>query len=562
MKNIDIIDSLQKKVNSILFRFILILNSIAVLILYGKDFDWYVYISVFFIYMSIYVFFFQRSIGRLINDFIFINFIVYGKDVREIVVFFYIFLPVLNSINFSGNKKSFLLYFATVFTYFVQLFVFNHNNFNVFYDLNNYTPLLVLLFMYIINSYSNSRDKIRKFREELSYVVDNFYLKRDEMKKPHKIYNKIIDVIHQNNSKIEILDIFCFTIIGDVSERLVIVNGSKFIWNFNFENAEIIKSLREKSKIINADFSIEGKKYNTNLVFYTKVEDREYVYIFLTSRNLPIYYVLIDFFSTLKPILNKISSILLTEKNLHEFRNTEILRLSERSQYVNRANKTMHYIRNRLGPFSNLIQLLEGLELAPSDKVSDFKDLISSEAEYSKIELQAITDRANKMLEKNSNPFVFTKLIEVPIEKVFVSLNRNFLRFFPNFEILIALENQKEKKYVFLNEEGFDLFLSDWLNNMAKYRKEFVSCSFSTDENSLTIIFSNDHSLNKSELENLISDLNSDDRNEIMKRTTHGLYNIKLTLEDMKIPYKSYTNNEKLVLELTFKLYSNENSSI
>ena len=56
----------------------------------------------------------------------------------------------------------------------------------------------------------------------------------------------------------------------------------------------------------------------------------------------------------------------------------------------------------------------------------------------------------------------------------------------------------------------------------------------------------------------------SDDRNEIMRRTTHGLYTIKLTLEDMNIPYQALAadNDTKLVLKLQLKTLLYEHSSI
>lgn len=269
---------------------------------------------------------------------------------------------------------------------------------------------------------------------------------------------------------------------------------------------------------------------------------------------------------TLTPAFKKISNVLLSEKKLQELRNDEVAMLSEKSQYVSRANKTMHHIRNRLGPFSNLIKMLESLNLIPDEKVNDFKALIKKETEMARTELTNIIDRANKMLEKSNNPFVYTKLSEISIQRVFSNLKRNFHSFFPNsdVEIDIRINSDENKKMIYLNEEGFDLFLSDWLNNMSKYSKNLASCKFTVTETTLEIHFCNDYTSTTIEIEKLISDLRSNDRNEIMRRTTHGLYTIKVTLEDMSIPFEAIHDDKEniLILKLVIKTHNYENSSI
>jgi hypothetical protein len=202
--------------------------------------------------------------------------------------------------------------------------------------------------------------------------------------------------------------------------------------------------------------------------------------------------------------------------------------------------------------------MLENFDTIKEEKRSSFKELIFKEAETARNELNNITERANNMLEKSNNPFVYTKLEDISIERVFTILKRNVYSFFPNIEIYVSIDPNEEKKFVKLNEEGFELFLSDWLNNMLKYSKEFVECQFIVSETKLEINFCNDHKLTKHDLDKLINDLMSDDRNEIMRRTTHGLYTIKLTLEDMDVHYQALSadNDSKLVLKLHLKNFT------
>ncbi len=557
MKGHEIMDYIQRKINSILFRLVLVGYCYLIILSQSNLFNILVYIGVTILYLFLFVKFDKRDKLRLLNDFLFINFVLMGKDPSQILIFTLIILPIINSINFSGTKKSIALYVYTTVTY-ILLICYHNSEADGDFILKNLFPLASIIFLWLINGYTELRLKIRVFREELNATVDNFYLKKEEIKRPHKIYKQLINVIHKNTKKIKIDDIICFTIHSIKADKLVITNGSSFIWSFSIKEENIIEEIRSKKSIMNVKLILDGQEKYNNLLIYSKVEDQEYIYAIISSTPLPVYYLVIGFFNrTLEPAFKKISNILLSEKKLQDFRNEEINRLSERSQYVNRANKTMHYIRNRLGPFSNLIKMLENFDSITEEKKSSFKELIFKEAETSRNELNHITERANNMLEKSNNPFVYTKLDDISIERVFTILKRNVYSFFPNIEINVTIDPKEEKKFVKLNEEGFELFLSDWLNNMLKYKREFVECQFTVSESALEINFSNDHRLSKQDLDKLINDLMSDDRNEIMRRTTHGLYTIKLTLEDMNILYQALAadNDTKLVLKLQLKIF-------
>jgi len=279
---------------------------------------------------------------------------------------------------------------------------------------------------------------------------------------------------------------------------------------------------------------------------------------------MPLYINLIGFFRTLTPSFSKISRVLLVEKQLSEIKNEEIKKLSERSQYVNRANKTMHYMRNRLGPFSNLIKMIDNLNIIPEEKLDRFNELLVKENDRAKIELTNITDRAKEMLEKSANPYLYANLKQISIERVYTILKRNYYSFFPDSELTIDIIPTEDKIKVNLNEEGFEIFLSDWLNNMFKYRINKIECIYKIENGNLLISFLNDHNKSNEEINQMISDLTSNERNEIMKRTTHGLYIIKTTLEDMNVNFelKNDETSKILVLTIKIKLVENENRGI
>jgi hypothetical protein len=562
MKVHELIDFLQRKVNSLLFRFILVSYATLLLYAYPNQFHLVYYLTSFVIYLVIYFSLLNHDRLRLLNDFWFIGLILFGKDPHEPLAFIFLILPIINSINFSGQKQSFLLYIYTIVV-FLAIACFNSHNYELKFMYNSLQPLIAVVFLWLVNVYTSLRVSVRAFREELNSVVDNFYLVKEDLQKPHKIYKKLIEVIHRNTKPDLIEDIICFVIVKGDSEKLVIVNGSSFIWQVSVPSSDFITRIRKNRMLLNESINIEKGLRKFNLSLYCKVDEQEYIFVFITTRLIPFYYLIIGFFRTLTPAMSKVSRVLLSEKKLQELKNEEIIRLSERSQYVNRANKTMHFIRNRLGPFSNLLKMLNNLATIPPDKLESFQELLIGERDRARIELSNITERANNMLEKNNNPFAYNALERISVEKVFTVLKRNFNSFFPEIDVTVEIEPGEGKRYVLLNEEGFELFLSDWLNNMQKYKKEFVSCGFTIDKNCLILSFENDHSKSAQEIGQVISDLTSSDRNEIMRRTTHGLYTIKSTLEDMKVSFEVFERDSApmLVFKLNLSILENENSS-
>jgi hypothetical protein len=92
---------------------------------------------------------------------------------------------------------------------------------------------------------------------------------------------------------------------------------------------------------------------------------------------------------------------------------------------------------------------------------------------------------------------------------------------------------------------------------MAKYKITYIECGFSLLKDMLIITFINDHAQSSQTIKKMISDFESDERNEIMKRTTHGLFIIKSTLEDMKIPFKvKEIDNNKIELSIEIQTVS------
>lgn len=559
MGKYSFIDIIQRKVNSILFRIVLLFYATVIIATNDNIFSIWLYIPLFFVYFIVYLILIGFSYGRLANDSIFIVLVLLGKSPYDIYNFIFIILPIINSINFSGKKKSILLYVFTLIEFVIVYYSYSHS----IIDFNRILKLfLLIVFLGIINWYSHLRAKVKIFREELFEVVDRFYLDKEQIKKPYKIYKKFIEVIHQNIKHDLIQDLYCFNIRAAASERVIIINGTSFVWTYQFTQKDFLTRLREKKTLFNEPVTIDDTQIKKNLLIYINIDSNEYAFLFSLKKDIPIYYQLIGFFRTIEPPLSKMAQILLSERKIFEIKQEEIEKLSEKSQYVNRANNMMHFIRNRLSPFANLSKMLGNLSSIPDDKVEDFKKLLFEQNTRSQIELKNIIFRADDMLEKSKNPFFYKTLKEVSIEKTFTILKRSFSFYFPDEEIIVDIKPQSIRRNVKLNEEGFEIFISDWLNNVKKYKKSIIKCNFTATEDKLFISFFNDHFLPKEEIDQLLNDLKSNDRNEIIKRTTHGVFIIKSILDDMNISYDVLYDNALIEFKIELNISENGNSNI
>jgi hypothetical protein len=438
----------------------------------------------------------------------------------------------------------------------------NQPNLEVIKD--NLSILYPIFALFAIDIYTSLRAKIAIFREDLNETVDSFFIDKSIIQKPHKIYKSIILIINQSLKNKYIDEIFCFIILKGNKDRLVNVNGSKFIWNYIFTDYYFIEEIRDKKHLSNTPLIIDGNLFKKNLSILINIEENEYVFVLITKKNIPAYYMIIGLFRTVEPAFSKIAKILVSEKKLQEIKSELLQNLSIRSQYVHRANKTMHFIRNRLGPISNLIAVIDQFDKVKHNTRKEYSRLLKLEINRAKIDLTSITERANYLLDKRNNPVNFCNTEKCSLEKLYSILKRNYSIYFPENIITVTDTSDKQKKCLLINQEGFELFISDWLNNINKYKKEKISIEFLINNELLNIKFINDFSISLTQVNKMISDFMSTNRNEIMKRTTHGLFQIKSTLDEMDIPFsvKLSDNKDSVIFELQIKLFEeNENSN-
>jgi len=461
----------------------------------------------------------------------------------------------------------------------IQLLINNPNINDIkFIDLK--ISLIGFVFISAICCINSERSNLRRHLDTLEGKINDFYTSKANLKQPYKIYFPLKDLMNIelnkflfsriSSNKTYISNIHCYTI---SEESIILVNGTKFLWENTLINNGIIQDLRKNNGVL-YNYPINNVE-GFNIILLSKSNNYEYIYVIKLSSNLNFIYKRVNFFIVYKSVFQKLSDLLNNERQLFSIRKGEISELSEKRKYVNYAIKSMHFIRNRLTPFNNLTELLSHFF---NNKFNDDHDrattlnFIKSESNNCKTELHHLVKRANYILENNRNPFGKTLSENVSIIDIYTSVGRNFNYFFPGKVIQAKIvESEIYKNYhLEMNKEGFEIFISDWLNNCQKYSKGYIQCDLELSNEFLKITFVNNYNLKEQDVKSLVKDLNSDSKKEILKRSTNGVFLIKEFLGSMDIDHFAKIDTIRLdgkrtsvlVFSVSIKLIQNEDSNI
>ncbi len=557
----NMVDIVTKKLLSIIFRVILL--SFALLIYFSKDnlFPYYYYLLAFIPYLFIYKYTLFKdgpySILRLLNDYSFITLLLYGKEL-DITSISFLFLPILNSSNHSGEKKSILLY-AVFFISFLIL-----NDFIFSSDI-----IFCTLFFWLINFLVDSKQRFYNNISALNNQIELFFEDDFELRKNYKIYDGLISTLNKiflllvYKPKFE--NIICFKV---KKGKLVIINSSSFLWSFNIDFNLIEPIINGKVNIqkhSNLKLNINGKECTKNFVIAKNSKHSQYLYIVqLVETSQSFSFFNLYYINLLKPIFSRISRVLDLELIL-KTQNKEILEdFKKKYFHVKNAEKAMHFIKNRFNTLDNFIAMSK-------DNIAGNMD--NEDMELYKLELKNVEhnfnmliDRAKNILNKSDKPYSASTLELKSPSFLYDAIRGIWMDYFVEFNYQLNWDIIKTFSYnINLNVDGLFLLIDDWVCNMQKYSLGHETILFNETKESLIIVFQNqfNHSA-LNEIEELMNDFNSTEKDKILKRTTTGILLIKDILEEMLIKAHIEVDRDpnKIKLILSFKKTYNENSNI
>lgn len=552
---VSLINYIQKRLNSLLFRILCIAYAIVIISISINQFPLWVYYVTIAMYFISYIILNKYSKCRLLVDFIFTLVILWNKDINISYCYLFTLLPIINSINYSGKNKSFMTLYIGVCLCIVIL----EKNINIF---NFIAPL----FLFFIDLYTWQKRKTNDVLYELSEHVDSYFTQSEVIQKPHQIYKNIIKEINIFLKGDYVDSIYSYILKDD--NILWLINSSEFIWERTLVlSSDDIDSLKQTKSLYRIH---DNKMYYYYLI---KIDTMDYIFVSSMHKSIPIYYQLIGIDCIFIAVFSKIAKLLNSEYRVFEYKNKTFEEMREKLAYVNAATKIMHYMRNKLTPLTNIVEYYSSTEELSENIKDKMEARIKKEVKQSSRDLQEIIETADYMLEKSNNPLSALEIKDISIKKIFVILSEIDERLLSGI-VLVNKEimDLKDNLVVRTSLTETKILFTDWINNMRKYKKDKCRIEFTVDKEYARIDFYNDYSISQKECDTLIKDINNNQKDAVLQRKTHGIYQIKSIVQNLDIAIKANREveidkdtgeqNHYIHLSINYKLYNkNEDSS-
>lgn len=410
--------------------------------------------------------------------------------------------------------------------------------------------ILIPFAFFFLFTYMNYQEfQIGRERQKIAEIIDDLFLKVGS--KPYQLYRNLINVLVEGSFKINIDDIYCFRW---CKEHFYIVNGTKFVWNYNILESDVcLKKIFSSEFYPNFRIKINGNKEdNLCFVIHPNMDDCVYLYVLISNKKSFIenYYVQ----HLLKQFFSRLSRIQEADWNFKRQQIEELAALGKKMNYVNASMNTLHFIRNKLSPLKNYIAMNDDYLKADEEKRQKIKPYLDKEMMHVKDSFRMINQRADNLLEEQQNPFVYSSTMKYGLQQLFSEIMYVWQTYGLNedtIHVTLLPKIEGKHKFVFYNKEGLILILDNWISNIVKYGNQKYNLKIIEDNSEVVVLFSNQHKMKKHECERLVAIFNNNDRLEINKRNYHGLQVIKEVLNQMDICSELCAKDDNLILKIT-----------
>lgn len=558
---------INRLVKSIFYRLILLVYGVILAFLF-PTMSIYTYAAFFCLYIIYIIFYIIRQnhtneIVRSTVDLVFVAFCLYGKPTDNICVIAMLFLPVANAINHTGKGKySYAYIIGLIAIYLGMLLYGDYENLSlqILYIMIAFSAFFAIQWFTTKNWISNSGEAL------LKDAVEDFYIHgiRHE-----EVYKRIGQMFKADN--FNFLDMYCFISHNDFNS-LFVVNGSRFVFNYSIKIDEAkVLELQEHSYSRNISLTIDGNLYKKNIViaepassFKDNFDNTSYLFVLCFDDNVYAYYNSYLIVQNISRELRRFSQYLYSERIMRLRKKENFEQIKDKGRFVDSAINTMHFIKNRLSSLQALTDVVN--DINPMDIDEKYIEVAKDAARRSSIDIDSILKKAKYLLNKEHNPFHYQPIEKCKSRKMFATLRQVWENTLPNSSIFVSDIEQlnDESYYIQTNMEGVEILFSDIIGNMSKYQKKYSYCKCSCDKEYLTIVFENDFTDNAT-VYTLVNAYNQNNKEEIIKRKTFGVSNIKSFVSDMGIGLFSSIENESdtelFTIILKFKLIKDESSN-
>lgn len=516
--------------NLILYKLILVVYTLYIWYTFDHYFQWYIYLGGMFAYFMYFIVG-RRTLEKYshLADFLLISLFLFGKHLNSFGFATYLLLPVVCRGTYFNNKNV-DKWFAVEYLGLLLILCLLPDFDGWKGVMHLIIPAIILLF---INFVFNKRWETDDFVAELLDLVDDYYTSE---RPSYHLYRTVIHSFAKRG--INISNIACFSSDENYS-RLHLINSSSLIYRFQYEiNNDQKNVLNTYDYAFDTEFLLDGQDMSKNIVYSVDQissdgkKSKLLFALFLCSESQKRIRVQIHEYER---FFIKLSKVIVFENGMRARRIGEIQNLQQKARFVNAAINTMHFIKNRLTPFQTLLDYLNN-----EGNIQSFERypiLLENVKKSCSREMKDILQRAKFLLDKGNNPFLHQVLTETDSRSIYTLLRTIWIDTFSDeCDNLINISNAR--CCVPINVEGMDILFSDIIGNMKKYSKTYRSCKFDASESKIDIIFFNDFT-DLHAVESLVNYMNSDEKNEVFFRVTHGTPLIKQNCKDQNIDIRA-----------------------
>ncbi|MFX4267393.1 hypothetical protein ACOL29_07015 [Aliarcobacter butzleri] len=540
-------DYLFRLVSSFYFRIIVIFYGFVLTMIQDNIYPIYIYsiVSVVYFILYLYTLVKRKHLLRTLIDFLFISIILYGKDFYLVYNFVYALFPLINSTNHSSAKRSLKFISLINFIFIMALVIINTT---IDYKQNAFLFIIVIFCSLLLTpEYLRSvyNEKINTLFELIDKIMpEDRFIEKILMAIIDKLNEIFKDIIFMKNVEIKMINIF---LVND-DYNTYVKNSNIFISQYNIE--EILKKIKEKdySRSFDDSVIINDKEYKNT---YNILINNYLFNIILGSndknKSFTIPYLILNDY--IKPIIVKISRILIHEDNLYKMEISTNKRIHDKYKFVSTVTKSTHFMSNKFSSIKNILNIVNEMRNKEKNNSKELEILLEDELQRAKNSFNEIEKYSLRVLDKSDNPFIPKDLSSFDIRIIIVLIKKLWLinNLEENIKYIGNFNNLKIN-LINLNLETLNVIIVNILENIRKYGIKNDNLIFKIENGiNLNVIFENkikNFEDNKNKLITMASNYNTNDRNEINKRESHGIHEIKELTSLLDIESKLEVNLE------------------
>lgn len=501
---------------------------------------WIIYLAVIFLYITTSLIYLRKQKFREfshLEDMFFVLLLLFGAPLDNYVNFAFLLFPLVS----RGAYIDRFTYDRCFILEYIVLYVIVNLSTGV-HEMGYYYHQIVVIGMFtFLNIMYVQRMKYDEKRIQMLDIADDYFIAQN---KSYEVYKKIIEYLVGQG--VHATSISCLESDWQM-RRFHLINSSYLVstWHLKLNRSDI-NYLKKGMVASNVDFILDEKKQERNDVYcvaQTNTNVSKYFYFVITYRRDEINLKDLN----LEPLFLRMARLISFERIIRSKRDKTIQDMLQKSRFVNGATNVMHFLKNRLTPLQTLVDLAKNE--GGVKQLENYDGLLKDTAYSAQKEIDAILEKAEYLLNKQNNPFVFSKE-DCDAHNIFVVLSSIWTTLLPNTAIMCVDMGEESDDIYESNIEGLEILFSDIVGNMRKYSKNVQRCSFREGGDSVLIVtFENDFG-NKRDTQLLINDINNPNKDAVIYRTSYGIANIRAITDNLGIGRQAF-----LVTDSGYELY-------